>query len=228
MRALGGLWVCLGLVLLNHAAPASVFGTICTDGIALKLDANSGLNVDGTTEQWNDESGYDRHAVASGDVHPSATADGSGNAIMRFAQEEDFIITGGLDIGNGHDRTICFKMAYYEERTGASASNEMFGTATTHMVDIGGNQIYSKNLRLRDNSNDQNEYSAANSLDFGVHVICIEGGAAGTKAWADSADNLIINVATKHIHYTLGSVENAVYIGSAGYAQKYGMGSTRV
>jgi hypothetical protein len=149
---------------------------------------------------------------------------------MRFAQEEDFIITGGLDIGNGHDRTICFKMAYYEERT----NSEMFGTATSHMVDIGGTQSpaslgsTSKNLRLRDNSNDQNVYSAANSLDFGVHVICIEGGAAGTKAWADSADNLIINVATKHIHYTLGSVENAVYIGSSGYAQKYGMGSTRV
>ena len=85
------------------------------------------------------------------------------------------------------------------------------GTAVSYMVDYG-TYTHSYRLRLRDEDNNSNVFSSANSVPAGTHIGSVIADSSGTKAWSDGTS--IINVTTKHQHYDMNT---EFEIGGANY-----------
>jgi hypothetical protein len=219
--------------LRNATAAALVLGLVCTAaGVAeaVIIPSNIGGNVlwldaddpstftfaSGTqVAQWRDKSAAGGNHASTTTNYPTLQAGAiGGKPAVRFQSTQagpsftfssPLTIPGGLNVAANQDRTVFLVMDYSVQ----IGNNEMFGTSTTNMVDVG-NWSRPRRLRLRQTNN---TFSASNSLPLGSHLLAIVGDAAGSYAWREGTP--IINSTNKHFHWAMNV---SMQVGGAHYS----------
>ena len=125
--------------------PPSTSNLPITDGLALHLEADSGVTTDGSdlVTGWTDQSGFGNDVTGAGD--PRLVADGlNGQPVIAFDGDgdklENILGLNGLPEG-GEDRTVFFLANYKSNGTGGftygnNATNEAFGTVVNNQGDL--------------------------------------------------------------------------------------------
>jgi len=178
---------------------AADMSTLFTDAAMTTNVSSAGDTVRG----WADKSGNGNHATTT-DATPSyQTGVISGKDVVRF-NRGDMGISGGLNVAANQDRTAFVVMNY----TTQTQNNEIFGTSTGNMVDVGNfNNPY--RLRIRQGSN---LYSANNTVPSGANLLEVRGDASGTKAARNGAT--IIDSTDKRFHWAMNP---NMYVGGANF-----------
>lgn len=142
---------------------------------------------------------------------PSLSFDATGATAYNVLQLE----SGGTLVAGNEDRTIIFVVKPVSPAE--SGSSHLMTRNSSGFIGFGSSNG-SNRLALRDlDFGDNQTFSAAGSVQYGTpHIISIIGDENGTRAWSDSTQ--ILNVATKHFHWTIN--------GSGGYKFKLGADST--
>jgi hypothetical protein len=190
------------------------------DGLTLWLDANDASTFTyGTgTEvtQWRDKSGNSNHANAGTTKRPERNATLGSRTAVSFNRDQLTIVD--LGIGLDDPRTVLLVMEY----STLLSSNEIFGTATTNMMDFG-NTSGGQRLEVRYHAVGTDLYSAAGSVPLNApHLISVIGTTGANQTFAESDGVNIITSTLKGFHYSL---TGDVGVGGAGFSGREYIGN---
>jgi len=201
-------------------APVSLQATPVTTGLELWLDGNDSatlfqdqamtnpVTADGQFVQaWADKSGLNNDATRNSNDPVYKTNIIGGKPVVRFNRGQ-LTVSGGLNVAANQDRTVFLVMSY----TTQTNNNEMFGTSTSNMADVGNWSVSPWRLRLRQTDN---LWSPTNAVPSGANLLTIVGDTAGTDAWRHG--NSIIDSTIKRFHWAMNDVD-PLGIGGANFA----------
>ena len=151
---------------------------------ALWLDAADASTITesgGAVSQWNDKSGNDRNATQTTPSNRPTYSSSSINSKPAIAKTQGSSVNIGLNIpslgiDSGAARTTVFVFKHINIST---ANNELYGSSTTAMLDVGGSLQGLNTWRIRNASNDLLGTAGANTA--GDKIMLIRGTSTSTN-----------------------------------------------